>query len=158
MFYFSFIKDNYGRDPHYWTNRMDDPSRRSWAGYTFEQLCLYHLEQIKRAIGIAAVQCEVSAWFHKTPEGEERKRGAQIDLLIDRRDRVINICEMKFSIKEFAIDKDYEAVIRNKIETFREESKTKKALQLTMITTYGVERNMYSNRVQSEVVLDDLFG
>ena len=65
---------------------------------------------------------------------------------------------MKFSIKEFAIDKDYEAVLRNKIETFREESKTKKALQLTMITTYGVERNMYSNRVQSEVRLDSLFG
>lgn len=157
MFYFSYIKDNYKRDPHYWTNRMDDPSRRSWAGYTFEQLCLYHLDQIKRAIGISAVQCEVSAWFHKTAEGEERKRGAQIDLLIDRRDRVINVCEMKFSIKEFTIDKDYEAALRNKIETFREESKTKKALQLTMITTYGVKRNMYSNRVQSEVLLDDLF-
>ena len=71
---------------------------------------------------------------------------------------MINVCEMKFSIKEFAIDKDYDAVLRNKIETFREESKTKKALQLTMITTYGVERNMYSNRVQSEVRLDSLFG
>lgn len=65
---------------------------------------------------------------------------------------------MKFSIKEFSIDKDYEAALRNKIETFREESKTQKALQLTMITTYGVKRNMYSNRVQSEVLLDDLFG
>lgn len=158
MFYFSYIKDNYSRDPHYWTNHMDDPSRRSWAGYTFEQLCLYHLDQVKQAIGISAVQCEVSAWFHKSAEGEERKRGAQIDLLIDRRDRVINVCEMKFSINEFTINKDYEAVLRNKMETFREESKTQKALQLTMITTYGVKKNMYSSRVQSEVVLDDLFG
>ena len=158
MFYFSYIKDNYSRDPHYWTNHMDDPSRRSWAGYTFEQLCLYHLDQIKQAIGISAVQCEVSAWFHKSAEGEERKRGAQIDLLIDRRDRVINVCEMKFSINEFTINKDYETALRNKMETFREESKTKKALQLTMITTYGVKKNMYSSRVQSEVVLDDLFG
>ena len=158
MFYFSYIKDNYSRDPHYWTNHMDDPSRRSWAGYTFEQLCLYHLDQVKQAIGISAVQCEVSAWFHKSAEGEERKRGAQIDLLIDRRDRVINVCEMKFSINEFTINKDYETALRNKMETFREESKTKKALQLTMITTYGVKKNMYSSRVQSEVVLDDLFG
>ena len=158
MFYFSYIKDNYSRDPHYWTNHMDDPSRRSWAGYTFEQLCLYHLDQVKQAIGISAVQCEVSAWFHKSAEGEERKRGAQIDLLIDRRDRVINVCEMKFSINEFTINKDYEAVLRNKMETFREESKTQKALQLTMITTYGVKKNMYSSRVQSEVLLDDLFA
>ena len=65
---------------------------------------------------------------------------------------------MKFSINEFTINKDYEAVLRNKMETFREESKTQKALQLTMITTYGVKKNMYSSRVQSEVVLDDLFG
>lgn len=157
MFYFSYIKDNYGHDPHFWTNRIDDPSRRSWAGYTFEQLCLYHLEQIKRAIGISAVQCAVSAWFHKLEEGVERKRGTQIDLLIERRDRVINVCEMKFSLNEFTIDKDYDAILRNKMETFREESKTKKALQLTMITTYGVKRNLYSNRVQSEVLLDDLF-
>ena len=103
------------------------------------------------------MQCAVSAWFHKPEEGEERKRGTQIDLLIERRDRVINVCEMKFSLNEFTIDKDYDAILRNKMETFREESKTKKALQLTMITTYGVKRNLYSNRVQSEVLLDDLF-
>ena len=64
---------------------------------------------------------------------------------------------MKFSLNEFTIDKDYDAILRNKMETFREESKTKKVLQLTMITTYGVKRNLYSNRVQSEVLLDDLF-
>lgn len=157
MFYFSYIKDNYGRDPHYWTNSLDAPSRRSWAGYSFELLCLNHLEQMKKAIGIAAVQSDISAWFHKSAENGEKTRGAQIDLLIDRRDRVINVCEMKFSINEFTIDKDYDASLRNKIETFREDSKTKKALQLTMITTYGIKRNMYSNRVQSEVVLDDLF-
>ena len=69
----------------------------------------------------------------------------------------LNVCEMKFSLNEFTIDKDYDAILRNKMETFREESKTKKALQLTMITTYGVKRNLYSNRVQSEVLLDDLF-
>lgn len=155
MFYFAYIKDNYGTDSHFWTNSIDNPSRRSWAGYTFEQLCLYHLEQIKRSIGISGVQSTVSAWFHKN--AETNGRGAQIDLLIDRRDRIINVCEMKFSINEFAIDKDYDEKLRNKIETFRAETGTRKALQLTMVTTYGVKRNMYSNKVQSEVTLDDLF-
>lgn len=156
LFYFAYIKDNYGTDPHFWTNSIDNPSRRSWAGYSFEQLCLYHLEQIKKSIGISAVQSSVSAWFHKNPQGE-KSRGAQIDLLIDRRDRVINVCEMKFSVSEYAIDKAYDEMLRNKMDTFREQSKTRKALQLTMVTTYGVKRNMYKNRVQSEVLLDDLF-
>ena len=155
MFYFSYIKDNYGRDEHFWTNSVDLPLRRSWAGYTFEQLCLHHLDQIRRGIGISAVQCESSAWFSKGDGGN--RRGAQIDLLIDRRDRVINICEMKYSINEFTIDKDYDQSLRNKIQVFRDESETKKALHLTMITTYGVKKNMYSNSVQSQVVLDDLF-
>lgn len=156
MFYFTFIKDNYGRDSHFWTNSIDNPSRRAWAGYTFEQLCLSHIEQIRHRIGIGAVQCEMSAWFHRS-DNDNKSRGAQIDLLIDRRDHVINVCEMKFSINEFTIDRDYDNVLRNKIETFRRESGTNKALQLTMITTYGVNRNMYYNQVQSEVVLDDLF-
>lgn len=154
MFYFSFIKDNYGRDESFWANSTDLPLRRSWAGYTFEQLCLHHLEQIRRSIGIIGVQCETSAWFSKGAEG---KRGAQIDLLIDRRDRVINICEMKYSINEFTIDSEYDKSLRNKIQVFRDETKTRKALHLTMITTYGVKKNMYSNGVQSQVVLDDLF-
>lgn len=154
MFYFNYIKDNYGRDEHFWTNSMDNPSRRAWAGYTFERLCMYHLEQMRRSMGISAVQCETSAWFKRA---DEQSNGAQIDLLIDRRDRVINICEMKFSVNEFVIDKDYDEILRNKLEAFRSDSKTKKALQLTMVTTMGLKRNMYSNRVQSEVVLDDLF-
>ena len=154
MFYFSYIKDNYGRDENFWANSTDLPLRRSWAGYSFEQLCLHHLEQIRRSIGILAVQCETSAWFSKGAEG---KRGAQIDLLIDRRDRVINICEMKYSINEFTIDSEYDKSLRNKIQVFRDETKTRKALHLTMITTYGVKRNVYSNGVQSQVVLDDLF-
>lgn len=156
MFYFAYIKNNYGKDPHYWTNGIDNPSRRSWAGYTFEQLCLYHIDQIRKSLGISGVQSDVSSWFHKSKDGTGT-RGAQIDLLIDRRDRVINVCEMKYSINEFTIDKEYEENLRNKLETFREDTGTKKSLHLTMITTYGIKRGMYSNRIQSEVVLDELF-
>lgn len=154
MFYFNYIKDNHGRDAHFWTNSVDNPSRRAWAGYTFEQLCLYHIDQMRKAIGISAVQCETSTWFHRA---NETTKGAQIDLIIDRRDRVINVCEMKFSVNEYVIDKDYSETLRNKIELFRSETGTKKALQLTLVTTHGVKQNMYSNQVQSQVTLDDLF-
>ena len=162
MFYFAYIKGNYGKDEHFWTNALDNPSRSAWAGYTFEQLCKYHLEQIKRKLGIAGVLTETSSWFSKVKndeaEGGKRKKGVQIDLLIDRRDRVINLCEMKYSLNDYTIDADYEESLRNKIESFKRETATRKSIQLTMVTTYGVKKNKYSNRIQSEVVLDDLFA
>ena len=83
--------------------------------------------------------------------------GSKIDSVLERRDRVINLCEMKFSVNEYLIDKSYDAVLRNKLETFRRMTDCKQSLQITMITTYGVKRNKYSNFVQSQVVLDNLF-
>ena len=83
--------------------------------------------------------------------------GTQIDLIIERRDRVINLCEMKFSVEEYMIDKTYDALLRNKMESFRRMANSRASLQITMITTYGVRRNMYSGWIQSQVVLDDLF-
>lgn len=158
LFYFSYIKDHYESDPHFWSRSIDHPSRRAWAGYTFEQLCLNHIEEIRKAIGISAVQCNMSSWFSRgKKEDGKTTRGAQIDLLIERRDHVINLCEIKFSLNQYEIDKDYDEKLRNKIETFRRESKTTKAIQAVMITTYGIKKNMYSNRIQSEVILDDLF-
>lgn len=154
MFYYRFIKDEYGRDEHFWRHAIDNPSRRAWVGFTFESLCKDHIKQIKQKLGISGVLSEESAWL---VHGDNEQDGAQIDLLIDRRDRVVNICEMKFSIDEFTIDKEYEANLRRKIEVFKNASKTRKNIQLTMITSFGIHRNMYSNLVQSEVVLDDLF-
>lgn len=160
LFYLRFLKDHYGNDEHFWTNTLDNPSRRAWAGYAFEQVCKDHIRQIKKRIGIGAVLSEQSSWYsreNRDTTNHNKHRGAQIDMLIDRRDRVINVCEMKFTLSEFLIDKDYDMCLRNKLETFRRESKTKKALHLTFVTTYGVKRNMYSGLVQSEVILDDLF-
>jgi predicted transcriptional regulator len=155
-FYFHYIKDNYGKDEHFWTNTLDHPARRVWAGLTFEQLCKDHIAQIKRKLGISGVLSEESVWYSA---GDEKLgiSGAQIDLLIERRDRVINLCEMKFSINEYTIDKDYDLVLRNKLDSFRKMTGTKKTLQITMITTYGVRQGKYSGLVQSQVLLDDLF-
>lgn len=108
---------------------------------------------MKKSIGISAVLNEHSSW-----RSRESESGAQIDLLIARRDRVINVCEIKFSLSPYTIDKDYDMRLRNKLEVFRQETGTRDALHLTFISTYGVKPNMYSGLVQSEVVMDDLFA
>ena len=154
LFYLRFIKENYGRDEHFWSNMLDTPARRVWAGLTFEQLCKDHSKQIKRALGIAGVLSEESAWFSLPTEDHD---GAQIDMILDRRDHTITICEMKFALSEYTIDKDYDRELRTKIDVFRRVTGTKKSLNLALVTTFGVRQNMYSNLVQNEVTLDDLF-
>ena len=106
------------------------------------------ISQIKQALGISGVQTSISTW---------RSPGAQIDLLIDRKDQVINICEMKFSINPFNIDKKYAEILRNKIGSFRQVTDTKKALFLTMITTYGLANSPYSGLVQNSLDMNILF-
>ena len=153
-FYFRFIKDNPYRGEGAWTNRMDNPAYRAWEGFTFEQVCLDHIPQIKRALGIQGVLSKEAAW-----QGATAGQSAQIDLLIDRRDQVINVCEAKFSMGKFAIDKRYAEILRNKIQVFKAASQTKKAVFLTMITTFGLEKTPYTAAlVQNEVLLDDLFA
>ena len=153
LFYLRFMKGRQNPDEHFWTHFLDNPAKSSWAGQTFEQVCKDHIQQVKKAIGISALLTDISSWQGATEGGK-----AQIDLIIDRRDRTINICEIKFSVGEFVIDKDYEAKLRNKIEVFREAVKSTKALQLVMITTYGVRQNIHSGIVQSQVRMDDLFN
>ena len=118
----------------------------------FIPLCLLHIKQIKAALGIAAVSTNIANWRSKNAE-----TGAEIDLLIDRRDNIINICEIKYSEKEFTINKSYSENLRKKKATFAEETKARKALHLTMITTCGVKHNEYWNNIQSEVTMDELF-
>lgn len=159
LFHLRFVAKSSGQDEQYWSNMLDNPSRRSWQGYAFEQLCLHHLPQVKQALGISGILTEAYAWACKPftdIDGTQRK-GTQIDLVIDRRDQIINLCEMKFSSSLFTIDTDYDERIRSRTETFRIVTKTRKALNTVMITTYGVERNKYSNNIQRIVTLKDLF-
>ncbi len=155
-FYFQYIRDNMGRDEHYWSNTLDAPTRKNWAGNMFEQVCKDHIIQIKQKIGILGILSDESAWFIKG-DNKTGTPGTQIDLIIDRRDRVINLCEMKFSLSEYTIDRDYDAVLRKRIETFRNNTGTKKAVQIVFVTSYGVEKNLYSGIVQKQVTLEDLF-
>ncbi len=138
LFYLKFIQEN-SRDENFWLKGSDTPEIRAWSGYAFEQVCLCHLRQIKHALGISSVQTQSSAWSGSN--GDEK---AQIDLVIDRRDQVVNLCEMKFSIKSFTIDKEYAENLQRKIGLFREVTKTKKATWLTFISTFGIIPNAYA--------------
>ena len=154
MFYYKFIKNQAGKDESFWTNGLGNPSRNAWAGFTFEQLCKDHIKQIKKKLGVSGVLTQEASWFLT---GNDEQKGTQIDMLIDRNDRIINICEMKFSVNEFEIDKEYQENLINKIESFRKTTGTKKTLQLTFISTFGVKKNMYSSKIQRQIILDDLF-
>ncbi len=152
-FYFKFIASKLYQGENAWINLIDNPSYRAWQGFAFEQICLDHVRQIKIKLGIEGIQSKNVTW-----KGSNEKNSAQIDLLIDRRDQVINLCECKFSIDKFTIDKSYAENIRQKLSIFKSSTKTKNAVFLTMITTYGVTINAYANQLmQNEIVMDDLF-
>jgi AAA+ ATPase superfamily predicted ATPase len=152
LFYLNFVKNKKGANNNYWSSLIDNTTHKAWSGYSFELLCRTHISQVKRVLGISGVISYISGWRSK-----QAKNGAQIDLLIDRNDNIINICEIKYTTKEFVITKSYDENLRNKRGTFIEESNTKKSVHVTMITTYGVKHNEYWNNIQSEVLLDDLF-
>lgn len=153
LFYCRFIKNNAIDNKNYWTNTIDSPSHRAWSGYAFEQLCLYHIDEIKKALGIWGVNSEASSW-----RSTKFSSKVQIDLLIDRRDGVINLCEIKFSINQFSINKKYDAELRNKIGIFKTETNTRKAIFLTLITTFGIAQNQYSGNVQNDLNMQLFFN
>jgi AAA+ ATPase superfamily predicted ATPase len=152
LFYFTFIKNTKQNDEFLWTNLIDNARYRAWSGYAFEQVCMQHVTQIRQKLGILGVITYSASWRSKKSEP-----AAQIDLLIDRNDGIINLCEMKFSENEFIIDKKQDQNLRNKKSVFKQETKTRKSIHLTMVTTYGVKHNEYWGNIQSEVMMDDLF-
>ena len=153
-FHLKFIAQNRASNQNNWLNFIDTPEYRAWSGYAFEQVCLSHLPQIKKSLGISGVHTTVSSWRSQHPLG-----GAQIDLVIDRRDQVINLCEMKFSVNPFSISKQYATELRNKVGVFKTETGTRKSFFLTMITTFGIQQNVHSTGlIQNQLQLDDLFS
>ena len=155
LFYFKFIQQNENNDEHFWSASIDSAMHRAWSGLAFERLCMAHTQQIKAALGIAGVLSNVYSW---RKEADETSNGAQIDLLIDRKDQVINLCEMKYSLSEYIIDAEYEQKLRNKKSVFIDTTNTRKAVHLTMVTTFGIKTNAHSGIVQNEITLDDLFS
>lgn len=146
LFYMKFLQLHKRTTERDWMKMIDNPAYRAWSGYAFEQVCLMHSKEIKKALGISGVETSEFSWRSSLDSN-----GAQIDLLIDRRDGVINLCEMKFAMHPFTIDKKYAAELRNKLGVFKHETNTRKALFLTMITTFGTKKNLYSDDIQNEL-------
>lgn len=157
LFYLRFIANTSPYDENNWINAMDTPAYKSWSGYAFEQVCLYHVSFIKQALGISGVVTHTFAWKSKDNKSENKK-AAQIDLVIDRRDGVINLCEIKFSTSTYTITKSYASILQNKIEVFRLETGTKKAIHLAMITTYNIKQNNWASQlVQNSLDMNIFF-
>jgi hypothetical protein len=159
LFYLDWISGLGRRSPGegYWLSKRNTPRRRTWAGYAFESICLKHVPRLKAALGIAGVETTEAPWRYQ-PSQKSEIPGAQIDLLIDRRDDTINLCEMKFSETEFTIDKRYAEELRQKIDVFRSVTGSRKNIFLTMVTTFGVTNNSYAKELMANsLTMDALF-
>jgi AAA+ ATPase superfamily predicted ATPase len=153
LFYIRFIEPSSPSNSQTWLNLHNLQSFKSWSGFTFETICIKHVEQLKEALKIRGIHSTDGSWVSKNNE-----ENVQIDLLIDRNDRVINLCEMKFYDTHFKIDKKTAENIQKKINVFKAETQTNKNIFVTFISTYGLKRNMYSNQyVQNDLNINSLF-
>lgn len=151
--YLHFLDGKEKPNPQFWQKNNVSPKLNTWRGFAFEELCFAHIAQIKRKLGIEGVSTTESSWVVKSIDKKQ-----QIDLLIDRADNILNLCEIKFYGKPFAIEKNYDATLRERMQTLMDEVPQKKSIHLTLIAAYGLKQNEYSGQVQSEVTLDDLFA
>lgn len=153
IFYYEFMRENTRRDPQFWSHSNNKPMYYSWRGLSFERVCMLHVNQIKRALGISGIISGVYSW-----RSSQSHPGAQIDLLIDRDDDVIDLCEMKFTTTPWEMQAADSEDILHKQEVFRRETATQKAIHIILVSAAGLKPNQYSADIQNVVTLDDLFS
>ena len=150
LFYYEYI-DKQRQGSNYWKTMLGTPKYNTWCGLAFERVCLWHIDQIKKRLGISGILTNEYAW---RSNGEEK---AQIDLLIDRSDGIIDICEMKYAKDQYVISVDYSRELQRKRQVFTDVTGTKRAVHIVMVTTEGVVHNEQWGEIQAEITLDDLF-
>jgi AAA+ ATPase superfamily predicted ATPase len=153
LFYLNFVKNEKIKKNNFWANAINSPKHTAWTGYSFELVCQAHLPQILKKLSILGVITYTSSWRSK-----KNLNGVQIDMLIDRDDNIVNLCEMKYSRNQFTITNKYDMELKNKVAVFIEETSTKKSVHLTMLTTCGLVKNQYWGNIQSEITMEDLFA
>ncbi len=152
LFYESFKKNS--KNQH-WNMISNSQRWKIWSGLTFENICLYHKNKIIAKLGLNGIDTNVYSWHHK---GNQEMSGAQIDMVIDRGDKAINICEIKFNENPFLITRNYAQEVRMKMTAFNYFTKNKKTLFFTLIAAGGMVANVESDTlVQSKIELNDLF-
>jgi uncharacterized protein len=155
LFYLKFIKTNKHSGAGTWEQLSKQATYKAWSGYAFENICMMHSNQIKKALGISGVFSPINSWKFT---GNDTLPGAQIDMIIDRADQTINLCEAKFTQDNFVINKNYAAQLRLKKTIFNQATKTKKTTFTTLFTTYPAIRNQYYlGEIDSEISMDKLF-
>ena len=156
LFYYKFLEEK-PSDEHYWSNQINTPQINAWCGLAFERVCLEHVPQIKQALGISGVLSEAYSWSCKKDE-ENGIYGSQIDLMIVRKDQVINLCEMKYSGKKYTITAKVDEEIGRKASDLVSVTETRYAIHPIMVTPYGIADGSYTGNIQSVITTDDLFS
>ena len=154
LFYLRFVDGQKSLNTQFWMNNVDSPKINSWRGYAFEDLCFRHIDKIKQALQIAGVETSQSAW---SLHGDGKQDGVQIDMVISRKDNVVNVCEMKFYSEVFAVTEDYQKKLVQRANLITKMLPKKMTVQGVLVTTYGLAYNAYSGAFASTVTLDDLF-
>jgi uncharacterized protein len=162
IFYLQWINpirdtlQNQSLEPGNWQSIQNTPAWYSWSGYAFEAICYKHLTQIRQKLRIAPNAIAGSWRF--SPRKNPEKYGAQIDLLFDRKDQAMTICEIKYSIAPYILTKEDVAALNRKVEVFRSRTRIKKQIFLVMVAVAGIKNNYYADDILSGIVtLDDLF-
>lgn len=155
LFYKRWVENYKGRDEHFWSNKVQSPSRNAWKGIAFEIVSLIHLNEIKNSLGISGISTWTGSWYYR---GNQSLPGAQIDMLIDRVDRIINVCEMKYYSSEFELTKKMEKELRTRNDIFLEVTKTRKTLLNVLVSPWGEKGNRRSGFFSKVVTLKDLIG
>lgn len=162
LFYLDWISEiaegkSVPKNIDYWSLISKTPAWTSWADYSFENVCFKHVDKIIEALDLQGTACLVSNWRY-IPSSGKNENGAQIDLLIDRADNAITLCEIKYSSQFFLIDKSEGKNIMNKLDVFQRQSQTKKQIFVALITTEGLKKNLWSDElIHHQVILKDLF-
>jgi len=155
MFYLKFMEVNRSGAKGTWVRLSDTASWKSWSGFAFENTCMKHVPAIKNALGISGIYSETSIWKSR---GNSNNDAAQIDLVINRRDNCINLCEIKFYEGAFTLDKKYAGALQKKKMIFKQETKTRKQLFITLVTSAGLQANEHSlGLIDQQLHLDHLF-
>lgn len=155
LFYYQFVKNAYNVDDEYWDKLLRTPTYNTWCGLAFERVCLLHSRQIKVALGISGIMANIFSWHAK---GNEEHPGVQIDLLIDRSDNVINVCEMKYAPRGYSLTASALKNINMKVVVLQKYVPARKFVSPVLITSNGVIRNKYSDDIRQFVTADQLFS
>lgn len=148
IFYFSFIDTDGDKGRNHWLRLQDMPTYTAWSGLAFERICFAHQQQIKNALGISGVVSTTYGY---------RDSNMQIDMVIDRSDGIIDLCEMKFTKHKFTIDEAYDEILLTRKELFEKKIKNAKSVHLVMVTSNGITENSYSYDIQNSITANDLF-